>query len=141
VRLRPTRIFGSWPELPGIAPRELPMDADEPVAALTLGRVRLGQLPRFLRASARAEEQALSAPGLLWSTGLGRPPRLVATFSLWRDTAAMRSYVEGQLGPAHRAATRAQAARPFHRQSAFIRLRPYAAEGRWEASPRWGDLS
>jgi hypothetical protein len=135
VRLQPTRIFGAWPELPDVVPRELPMDAGEPVAALTLGRLRLAQAPRFLRASALAEGQALSEPGLLWSTGLGRPPRLVATFSIWRDVAALRDYVEGRTGAAHRAAVREQAERPFHRHSAFIRLRPYAAEGRWEGIP------
>jgi hypothetical protein len=139
VRLQPTRIFGVWPELPGIVPSELPMDDDEPVAALTLGRLRLTELPRFLRASARAEELALSDPALLWSTGLGRPPRLVATFSLWRNTAALRGYVEGRSGAAHRQAVREHAERPFHRHSAFIRFRPYAAEGQWEGVPELPD--
>jgi len=140
VRLRPTRIFGAWPELPGIVPREQPMDDEEPVAVLTLGRLRLTQVIRFLRASAAAEGLAIANPALITSTGLARPPRLVATFSLWRSTAAMRGYVEGRDAPAHRAAVKAQTERPFHHHSAFLRFRPYAAEGDWDNASQLSEL-
>jgi hypothetical protein len=136
VRLRPMRIFGAWPELPGVVPREQPMEDGEPVAVLTLGRLRLTQMRRFLRASAAAEGLALANPAMLASTGLARPPRLVATFSLWRDTEAMRDYVDGRPEPAHRDAVRAQAARPFHHHSAFLRFSPYAPEGSWAGAER-----
>jgi hypothetical protein len=132
VRLQPTRIYGAWPQLPGIVPEEQPMDDEEPAAALTIGRLRLSQTVRFLRASAAAEDLAVRDGALLASTGLARPPALVATFSLWQSTAAMRAYIRGDTGPAHLAATRAHAARPFHHESAFVRFRPYAAEGSWD---------
>jgi hypothetical protein len=132
VRLQPMRISGSWPELPGIASEERAMEDSEPVAVLTLGRLRLTQTMRFLRASAAAEALALQSPALVTSTGLARPPRLVATFSLWSSTAAMRDYASGRPDPAHTAAVRAHAAKAFHHHSAFLRLRPYGAEGRWQ---------
>jgi hypothetical protein len=131
VRLQPTRIFGAWPELPGLPADEQRMDEAEPAGVLTLGRLRLSQAIRFLRASAGAEGLALSDPALLAATGLARPPALVATFSLWRTTSAMRAYAHGGPGPGHLAAIREHAARPFHHRSAFIRFRPYAAEGSW----------
>jgi hypothetical protein len=131
VRLQPTRIFGAWPQLCGLLGEEQPMDAAEPAAVLTLGRLRLSQSLRFARTSARAEGLAAADPGLLAGTGLARPPALVATFSLWRSTDAMRAYAHGGPGPQHLAAVRAHAARPFHQHSAFIRFRPYAAEGSW----------
>jgi len=134
VRLRPTRIFGSWPELPGIVPEETPMDEAEPAAVLTLGRLRLTQAPRFLRASAGAEGLAVSHPALLAATGMARPPRLVATFSLWSSTGAMRDYVEGRAGPGHHAAVREHGRRPFHHAAAFVRFRPYGAEGHWQGA-------
>jgi hypothetical protein len=133
VRLQPMRIVGAWPELTGVYPQEeQPMAGEEPVAVLTLGRLRLTQAPRFLRASAAAEGLAIVDPGLVTSTGLARLPRLVATFSLWNSTSAMRAYVQGQGGPAHRDAVQAHAARPFHHHSAFLRMRPVRAHGTWE---------
>lgn len=132
VRLAPTRVFGAWHGIEGLPSQEQPMDEHEPVAVLTLGRLRLTQTLRFLRASAAAEGLAVREPALLTSTGLARLPHLVATFSLWRTTAAMRAYATGQHQPEHRAAVQAHAAQPFHHESAFIRLRPYAAHGSWD---------
>lgn len=132
VRLRPTRIFGAWAQLPGLLAREEPMDDTEPAAVLTLGRLRVSQTFRFLRASAAAEGLAVRDPALLAATGLARPPGLVATFSLWRNTAAMRAYAHGDSDRGHLAAIQAHAARPFHHESAFVRFRPYAAQGDWD---------
>jgi hypothetical protein len=132
VRLQPTRVFGAWPQLPGLPVAEVPMDDMEPVAVLTLGRLKLSQTPRFLRASAAAEGLAVRDPALLAATGLARPPRLVATFSLWRTASAMRAYARGERDRAHLAAVQAHAARPFHHASAFVRFRPYAAVGEWD---------
>jgi hypothetical protein len=132
VRLQPTRVAGGWAKLPGLPEQEQPMDDEEPAAVLTLGRLRLTQTLRFLRASAAAEELAVGDPALLASTGFARPPSLVATFSLWRNTAAMRAYARGQADPRHAEAVRAHSAQPFHHESAFIRFRPYAAQGSWD---------
>jgi hypothetical protein len=132
VRLQPLRAFGTWSALPDLPSTELPVDANEPVAILTLGRLRLTQTPSFLKASARAEEQAVEDPALLASTGLARPPALVATFSLWKTAAAMRAYANGGSGEQHMRAVRAHAARPFHHESVFVRFRPYASRGTWD---------
>lgn len=132
VRLQPTRVSGTWPQLPGLPATEVPMDDMEPAAVLTLGHLRLSQTLRFLRASAAAEGLAVREPALLASTGLARPPRLVATFSLWRSTVAMRAYARGERNGEHLAAIHAHAARPFHHASAFVRFRPYAAVGEWD---------
>lgn len=132
VRLRPTRIVGAWSQLHGLSASEERMGEDEPAAVLTLGRLRLSQAVRFLRASAAAEELAVHDPALLASTGLVRPPALVATFSLWRSVGAMRAFAGGASHPGHLAAVAAHAARPFHRESAFLRFRPYDAEGNWD---------
>src|SRR5207253_1081781 len=59
VRLAPLRAFGGWPGLPSNTPTSRVVEHDGPVAALTLGRLRLSQTLRFLRASAKAEARAL----------------------------------------------------------------------------------
>ncbi len=130
VRLQPLRVSGAWPEMPGLPEQALPVADDEPVAVLTIGRLRLLRAMPFLRASARAESEAAGDPALLAATGLARPPHLVSTFSLWRSAAAMRDYAYRANG-SHRAAVHSDSAHPFHHQSAFIRFRPYASGGSW----------
>jgi hypothetical protein len=133
ARLEPLRCFGSWAGMPGLPARELPVRDDEPVAALTLGRLRLTRTRAFLRSGAPAERDAAENPAVLAVTGFGRftPPRLVSTFSIWRSAAAMREYAFDKAG-SHQAAVRADRAHPFHHESAFIRFRPYASQGEWD---------
>lgn len=132
VRLEPLRCFGSWAGMPDLPKRELPIDDREPVAALTLGRLRILRTRPFLKAGAPAERDAAADPDVLALTGFARPamPRLVSTFSLWRSAAAMRRYAFDDTG-SHQAAVKADRAKPFHHESAFIRFRPYASEGSW----------
>lgn len=125
LRLAPTRASGHWPGLPEDLPTSHDATEDGPAAVLTLGRLRLSQLVRFRKASGSAEARLSSAEGLIWATGLARPP-LVATFSLWRSAAVLSAYA---YDGAHANVIRADRARPFHRQSAFIRFRPYSSAG------------
>jgi hypothetical protein len=139
ARLEPLRVSGAWPAMPGLPSRALPMADDEPVAALTLGRLRLHRTRPFLRSAAPAEREVRTAPGVLAAIGLGRPPWLVSTFSLWRNAAAMRDYAYRDSGT-HMAAVRTDRENAFHRESAFIRFRPYASRGSWNGSDPLADL-
>lgn len=130
ARMRPLRVSGAWPQIPGLPSTPLPVDEAEPIAALTLGHPRPGRALPFLRSAAAAEADAVRDGAMVASSGLARLPGLVSTFSIWRSFAAMREYAYGQ-GGAHRAAVGADRERPFHRASAFIRLRPYASRGSW----------
>jgi hypothetical protein len=131
VRLRPVRVVGAWPELPDLPRHDPDADADGPVAVLTLGRLRFRRLPSFLRTNQPAADHAIGDPALIAGTALARPPRLVATFSLWSGVPAMRRYVtEEDCG--HSAAIRHHGADPFHHESAFVRFRPYGAQGSWD---------
>jgi hypothetical protein len=80
----------------------------------------------------------LRAPGLIWTTGLVAPP-LVSTFSLWRNARSLLSYAYGHGDRAHLNAIAAADAEPFHHESAFIRLRPYASEGAHRREPLAAD--
>ncbi|HEV7524833.1 MAG TPA: spheroidene monooxygenase [Acidimicrobiia bacterium] len=127
TRLRPLRTHGSWPGLPDDLPHSRAVDGDEPVAVLTLGRLRWPRLGPFLRSSAKAGDRAVDAPGLIWATGLARPP-FFATCSLWESAAASAGYAYGA-GDAHHDAIAAGRAKPFHHQEAFVRFRPYSFGG------------
>jgi hypothetical protein len=128
VRLEPLRAFGSWPGLPIDTPPSRAVEHEGPVAALTLGRLRLSQTVRFVRTSAKAEAAVLAASGLIWATGLARPP-FVSTCSLWESTRALATYAYGRGEPAHPDAIAEGEAKAFHHQQAFIRFRPYGSVG------------
>jgi hypothetical protein len=133
ARLEPLRCFGTWAGMSGLPERELPVKGDEPVASLTLGRLRLARTPAFLHSALPAERDASEDPAVLAVTGFGRftPPRLVSTFSIWRSADAMRAYAFDKSG-SHQAAVKVDRAHPFHSESAFIRFRPYASQGSWD---------
>jgi hypothetical protein len=130
ARLEPLRATGAWTGMPALVAAEQPVDDDEPVAVLTYGRLRPRAALPFLRSSARAEGRALADPALLAGTGLARPPRTVATFSLWRSATEMRDYAyrHGE----HVDAMRAMREHRFHSESLFARFRPYASRGAWD---------
>lgn len=129
VRLHPLRAYGTWPGLPPDITGERSVEHDGPAVVLTLARLRPTQTVRFLRASAKAEAKVATAPGLIWATALARPPFL-ATCSLWEDTRSLSTYAYGRSDPRHRDAIASQAEKDFHHESAFIRFRPYGAQGR-----------
>ena len=131
ARLEPLRAYGELEALPGLGrpPRET--DDDEPVLVLTLGTTHLRRAVPFLRASARAEQQAVDDPSFVLGTALARPPRFVGTCSLWRTAREMRAYATGSGDPSHAEAMREHHERPFHRESVFSRFRPYAVRGGW----------
>jgi hypothetical protein len=131
VRMRPTRIIGAWPDMPGLPTEEEPMDPNEPAAVLTLGRPRLLRLPPFVRTSRAAERLAVNHAAMVEGTAAARLPRFVATFSIWRTVAEMRDYALGRPDPSHLNAIKADRANTFHHQQAFVRFRPYASRGVW----------
>ena len=128
ARLEPLRVHGSWPGLDPDLPTARKVDYTGPAAVFTLGRLRISQGVRFLRASARAEKAVLNAPGCTWATGLGRPP-YVATCSLWENYDAIAAYAFNDPNGGHPSAIEEGRRKPFHKQEAFIRFRPYAMSG------------
>jgi hypothetical protein len=141
TRLEPLRAFGTWPGLPSDVARSRAVTGDGPAVVLTLGRLRLPQLVRFLTTSNRAENAVLGAPGMLWATGLARPP-FVATCSLWESGEAAAAYAYGTDSAPHPAAITEDRRKPFHHMEAFIRFRPYTTSGSLNGkNPLWVQLA
>jgi len=118
--LRPLRAFGTWPGLPDDVPRARVTRHHGPVIVTTLGRLRMSQTLRFLRASRPAERAAITADGFEWGTAAARLP-FVATVSMWSsdEAAAAYAYADAQAG--HPQAIARQRRQDFHHESAFIR--------------------
>jgi hypothetical protein len=128
ARLEPLRAFGDWPGLPEDISHSRTTEYSGPAIVLTLGRLRLSQVVRFLRTSRDAEVAAHASPGMLWGTALARPP-FVATCSVWESTRAAATYAYGARDRGHPDAIDVDRSKPFHHISAFVRFRPYAMAG------------
>jgi hypothetical protein len=128
ARLRPLRAHGSWPGLPPEVPASRAVPHEGPVVVLTLGRLRMSQIVRFLRTSRPAEKSAVADEKMIWGTAAQRLP-FVATISIWESGKASAAYAYGRQRPQHHDAVAEQERKDFHRQSAFIRFAPIRIEG------------
>jgi hypothetical protein len=73
------------------------MVADGPFAALTLGRVQLPSLPRFLREGARLGSFTREAQGLVSAVSAGWPPTGNCTISIWESEQHMLRFAYGDI--------------------------------------------
>ena len=101
------------------------------VAVLTRASVRPARLRAFWGAVPATTRELEEAGGLVVSVGTGEAPWLrPATFSLWRDEAAVREFAYG--APAHRDAIRRRAEERWYSEELFARFAPVRSEGTWK---------
>jgi spheroidene monooxygenase len=112
-----TMAASAWPEPGG------------PVASLTRASIRPRRALDFWRHAAPAQAALAGAEGCLLLAGLGEAPLLrQATFSLWRNAAAIDAYA--RQGP-HQMAIRAAWQQGYFSESMFVRFVPLLVRGRW----------
>jgi hypothetical protein len=136
VRLEFLRRWSTLAALPGLPVRAGPWDQDEPVVAVTLARMRLPEVPRFLRWGRPVERLVRDHPGTTLALAAYRPPRTISTFSVWRSVREMEEMVRGHSGvpdpERHAAAMAERERRDFHHEFATYRFRPLSEHGSWE---------
>ena len=133
AHLEPINQYGVHPAVGQVAPRPgTPVEG--PVAVITHGTMgQLANLPRFMRYGAPATAAVLSSPALLAGVSCMSAPRTFATFSLWTDTAGMRTAIEGRGDhTGHRLALKERNRRPFLSEDTFVRFRPLSSRGTWD---------
>ena len=144
IRLAFLRRWGSVREfsrLPEVAGRS---ERDEPVVAVTLARMRLFQLPRFIRWGRPVERQVRDHPESTLALAAIRLPRTVSTFSIWTNARAMTGMVFGRdaghgagreaddSARRHTAAMAERDRKDFHHEFTTLRFRPLSEHGSWE---------
>ncbi len=111
-------------------------DADAPVVAVTMARLKLPQLPRFIQWGKPVELLVRDHPAATLAVAGMRPPRLLATFSMWRSQHEMIDMVGGTSdrpdAQRHVAAMAEQRRKDFHHEFAALRFRPLAEYGVWQ---------
>ena len=136
VRLEFLRRWGTISALPDLPERSGQTDRTEPVVAVTVARMRLPQVPRFLKWGKPVERLVRDHPGATLALAAMRPPRTVCTFSVWRSVREMTEMVHGHgavpAADRHAAAMRERQRKDFHHEFTTLRFRPRSEHGEWQ---------
>ncbi len=136
VRMTFLRRWGYVSEFDGLAESVGEQDPDAPVVAVTLARMKLSQVPRFIHWGRPVEELVRDHPGTTLAIAAMRLPNTVSTFSVWTSQREMVAMVRGQsAGPRperHAAAMAERERKDFHFEFTTLRFRPIAEYGNWE---------
>ena len=127
-------------DLPEVAGRS---DPAEPVVAVTVARMRVPEVPRFVHWGRPVERQVRDHPAVTLALAAYRPPRTVSTFSVWRSAREMTGMVHGrdasadgphggEVGARHARAMVERERRDFHHEFTTLRFRPLSEHGTWE---------
>lgn len=136
VRLQFLRRYGAVDCLPDLPVEAGSWDPEEPVVAVTLARLALPNLPRFLKWGKPVERLVANHPATTLALAAMRPPRTFSTFSVWRSIREMTEMVHGLSdvpgARTHTDAMAEQRRKDFHRESTFMRCRPLSEHGVWQ---------
>ena len=137
VRLAFLRRWGQVAALDGLPVEGRETKPDEPVVAVTLARLRILQVPRFLRWGKPVEALVRDHPGQTLALAATRPVGTIATFSVWRSAQEMIGMVRGQSddvpGPErHSVAMVERQRKGFHREFITLRFTCLGEYGAWE---------
>jgi hypothetical protein len=135
VLLHPLGAHGSWAGTDPIAGADQQRaDRDDgPIAVLTRATVRWRALPAFLRAVPPVDAHLHGVGDLLATVGIGElPVGRQATFSLWRDAAAMQRFAYGSAE--HAEVVRRTRDEDWYGEEWFARFRPTWWTGTWDGA-------
>ncbi len=136
VRMEFLRRWGRVSEFGNLPGSVGEQDPAAPVVAVTLARMRLPQVPRFIWWGRPVEELVRDDPAKTVAIAAIRLPRTVSTFSVWNSQREMVDMVRGHSPvprPERHAAAMAERQRKdFHFEFTTLRFRPMAEYGSWE---------
>jgi hypothetical protein len=136
VRLEFLRRWGRVAEFDDLPASATELEPTAPVVAVTLARMRLLQVPRFIRWGRPVEQLVRDHPGKTLALAALRLPGTVSTFSVWRSQREMTDMVRGHDSvpgaQRHAAAMIERNRKDFHHEFTTLRFRPLAEHGSWE---------
>jgi len=136
VRLEFLRRWGrvaAFADLPASVGEVAP---EAPVVAVTLARLKLLQVPRFIRWGRPVEELVRDHPGTTLALAAMRLPGTVSTFSVWRSLREMKDMVRGHDAfpgaERHAVAMVERSRKDFHYEFTTLRFRALSEHGAWD---------
>lgn len=114
------------------------LELDDPVAsvvAVTLARMKLTEVPRFIHWGRPVEKLVRDHPGTTLSLASIRFPRTVSTFSIWKSQKEMTDMVRGHSIVSHPErhvnAMKERERKDFHFEFTTLRFKPISEFGIW----------
>ena len=136
VRLAFMRRWGHVDEFDGLPESVGEQSPDVPVVAVTIARMKLLQVPRFVRWGKPVEKLVRDHPGITLATAAIRLPRTVSTFSVWKTQREMIEMVHGTSSISkpdrHAVAMKERNRKDFHHQFTTLRFKPLSEHGTWK---------
>jgi len=136
VRMEFQRRWGHVSEFPGLPESIGEQDPAAPVVAVTLARMKLPQVPRFIWWGRPVEELVRDHPGTTLAIAAIRLPRTVSTFTVWKSQQEMVEMVRGHSAvprpERHKAAMAERQRKDFHFEFTTLRFKPLSEHGNWE---------
>lgn len=136
VRLDFLRRWGHLTQFDGLTDGGDEGDPEAPVVAVTVARMKLLQVPRFIRWGRPVEALVRDHPGTSLAMAAMRLPRTVCTFSIWNSQREMVDMVRGHSSvPAperHATAMVERERKDFHFEFTTLRFRATSEHGQWE---------
>lgn len=135
TRLKFMRQWGSLSQFE-IPKESTELDDNAPVVAVTLARMKLPEVPRFIRWGRPVEKLVRDHPGTTLSLASIRLPRTVSTFSVWKSQKEMTDMVRGHSKvpqpKRHANAMQERDRKDFHFEFTTLRFQPIAEAGEWK---------
>lgn len=135
VRLEFLRRWGEFSEFGDFPANVEDTDPDQPVVAVTLARVKLPQVFRFIRWGKPVEELVRDHPGTTLALASIRPLRTFSTFTVWRSQKEMTAMVHGNGSvpgaDRHAKAMAERDRKDFHHKFTTLRFRAITEHGEW----------
>lgn len=115
---------------------DISSDPEAPVVAVTIARMKLLQVPRFIHWGRPVEKLVRDHPDITYATAAIRYPRTVSTFSIWNTQTAMTDMVRGHSAvpqpKRHADAMNERNRKDFHFEFTTLRFSAIAEYGSWE---------
>jgi len=135
VRMEFVRRWGYVNELRGLPENVTELDENAPVIAVTLARMKLPQVPRFIQWGKPVEKLVRDHPGTTLALASMRLPRTVSTFSVWKTQREMLDMVQGHSSvpkpKRHAKAMVERDRKDFHFEFTTLRFKPISEHGEW----------
>ncbi len=120
---------------------ELIIDDNEAVVAVTIARMKLPQVPRFIKWGRPVEMLVRDHPGTTLSLASIRLPNTVSTFSVWKEQKAMTDMVHGHSKvpqpKRHINAMKERDRKDFHFEFTTLRFKPLSEFGEWKGKSNY----
>lgn len=111
-------------------------DPKKPVVSVTLARMKMFQVPRFIRWGRPVEKLVRDHPATTLALAATRLPKTVSTFSIWKTQTEMVKMVHGKSKVSdpkrHADAMKERERKDFHTQFTTLRFQPISEHGEWE---------